>query len=166
MENAKTVGDCPGGSFVLSSKWWRDKFRWWRDKDNREAASALTSFLQVAIPAAVIVLGAAAAWIGLSPAPTVHDKPPAVEVAGNGNFTQTGGTSFIGYTIEQHEQALKEREAQLRADLGRASFAEKALLQQQLDAISGQLRDLKESYAQTLKDLHVDFHPEVTQLGS
>ena len=51
-----------------------------------------------------------------------------------------------GYTVEQHQAILDKRLAELRADLDRASTAEKQVLQLQLDAVLRDLADLDASY--------------------
>jgi len=51
-----------------------------------------------------------------------------------------------GYSVEDHQRILQEREARLRRDLGRASVAEKKLLFAQLDAVARDLSDLQTSY--------------------
>jgi hypothetical protein len=52
---------------------------------------------------------------------------PGIINAGAGTVITAGdnATIVVGYTIEKHEVILKSREAQLRADLTRASTAEK-----------------------------------------
>ena len=58
-----------------------------------------------------------------------------------------------GYSIEQHTQALKDKEAQVRADLERAHAAEQALLNIQLDAIKAELDNIHVSYQKRISDL-------------
>ena len=59
----------------------------------------------------------------------------------------------IGYTPAQHEAALKDREASLRADLGRAHTAEKALILRELDEVRRQRADLETSYRDKVAEL-------------
>ena len=57
---------------------------------------------------------------------------------GDGTVISAGTNAKIavGYTIEKHEAILKSREAQLRADLTRASTAEKQVIQLELTVVS------------------------------
>ena len=60
---------------------------------------------------------------------------------------------MVGYTIEQHEAILKSRQSQLRADLTRASTAEKQVIQLQLAAVQQKLFDLETSFAEAEKEI-------------
>ncbi len=62
-------------------------------------------------------------------------------------------TIICGYTIEQHQAALADREAQLRADLERTHTAEQRALQLQLADVERQRADLQASYEQTVAEL-------------
>ncbi len=100
-------------------------------------------------------------WFGLD-FKDESDPEPSIQT-GNNSPVQTGsgtqviqgdqGTAIIGMTIDQHESILKSREAELRADLTRASDAEKALFRQELDTVLGQMADLETSYQTALDDL-------------
>lgn len=79
--------------------------------------------------------------------PSQYAESGGVNVGGNaGNIT-------IGYTYEEHQAALREREVQIRVDLERAHTAEKALLQHELDEIRRQLADLQSSYEARCSEL-------------
>ena len=98
-------------------------------------------------------------WIR-SPAPIpkedrgAHDAPsnntevhvggdnPGIINTGDGTVIKAGtnATIVMGYTIEKHEAILKSREAQLRADLNRASAAEKQVIQLQLTDVEKSLQ--------------------------
>ena len=72
------------------------------------------------------------------------------------NVNQVGhnsGTMNIGLTFEQHERNVRERIAELRADLERAHGAERTLLQAQVDAAVASLSNLQADYQKTLAEL-------------
>ena len=56
-----------------------------------------------------------------------------------------------GYTVEHHEQKLKEEKEQLRADLERAHFAERENLQLRYDNVSLKLDNLQQSYEDAVR---------------
>ncbi len=138
---------------------WR--FDWWRDENNRDGASSLVGILKVVIPAGMVVVVAVAGWFGFKP-DGGSDSQPSIQVGDNSQVNTGDGTLIvqgdqssvvIGMTIEQHEAILTRRQAELRADLDRASDAEKALIQQQLDAVQSEMTDLEASYQAALEDL-------------
>ena len=63
---------------------------------------------------------------------------------------------ITGYTIEQHEQALKVREQELReafqATLGQSEEHRKSI-ERELQGVQGQLGDLRKSYEERLAEL-------------
>jgi tetratricopeptide (TPR) repeat protein len=72
------------------------------------------------------------------------------------NVNQVGhnsGTMNIGLTFEQHEQNVRERISELRADLERAHGAERERLQAQVDAAVASLSNLQSDYEKTLVEL-------------
>jgi hypothetical protein len=76
--------------------------------------------------------------------------------AGSTAVIHTGsGKLEIGYTIAQHEQALLEREQQVRQDLERAHRAETKLeritLENELNAVQEQLQNLHNSYQDRIR---------------
>jgi hypothetical protein len=71
----------------------------------------------------------------------------------NGSTVEINQTINIGYTIEQHESALRLRLDQLRTDLERAYNAEKASLELQLQAAQEKLNNLDKSYQEKLAEL-------------
>jgi len=78
------------------------------------------------------------------------------QTAGDGGANVGGsnsGTITIGLTFEEHQTALKEREAELRNDLERAHEGEKAVLQLELSAIGNKLSDVEADYQRTLAEL-------------
>ncbi len=138
------------------------QFDWWRNEDNREGASAIISNLKVVIPALLVLVGGAAMVIGIQESPIPKDEPPTIAAGQNSNI-QTGngiqviqggnGTVTYGYSVEQHQAALATREAQLRSDLERASTAEKALIEQELVAVTDKLSDIEASYTTAVEEL-------------
>jgi tetratricopeptide (TPR) repeat protein len=77
-------------------------------------------------------------------------------VTGSQDVTQIGhnsGTVSIGLTFEQHEANVRERLAEMRADLERAHGAERALLQAQIDAGNATLLNLQQDYERNVAEL-------------
>jgi len=58
----------------------------------------------------------------------------------------TTQTINIGLTLEEHEQRLKRREAEVRAELEQAHAADQHVLATELNAINQQLQDTQASY--------------------
>ena len=79
---------------------------------------------------------------------------PGIINAGAGTVITAGdnATIVVGYTIEKHEAIFKSREAQLRADLTRASTAEKQVIQLELSIVRERLVDLKISYDEAVQE--------------
>ena len=77
-------------------------------------------------------------------------------VTGSQDVTQIGhnsGTVSIGLTFEQHEANVRQRLAEMRADLERAHGAERALFQAQIDAGTAALRNLQQDYERNVAEL-------------
>lgn len=77
-------------------------------------------------------------------------------VTGSQDVTQIGhnsGTVSIGLTFAQHEANVRERLAEMRADLERAHGAERALLQAQIDAGNATLLNLQQDYERNVAEL-------------
>ena len=62
-------------------------------------------------------------------------------------------TIHIGITLEQHEQRLKRRETEIRADLEQAHAADRQLLEIELRDIEQRLQDTQASYEAHIADL-------------
>lgn len=74
---------------------------------------------------------------------------------GEGNLIQIcgDGTVIIGLTQEKFFAELERREAEIRADLTRASSAEKQVLELQLEKVQQQKANLASAYQQAVADL-------------
>ncbi|MCB1947929.1 tetratricopeptide repeat protein [Nitrosomonas sp.] len=77
----------------------------------------------------------------------------------NSGDTITGGThidrqnNYYGITLEEHEQRLKRRETEIRAELEQAHAAGRRVLETELRAIEQQLQDTAASYQDLIADL-------------
>ena len=63
---------------------------------------------------------------------------------------------FPGYTIEQHEERLKKRESELRAEFQAAqgqSEERRKTIERELQGVTSQLRDSQRSYGEKLSEL-------------
>lgn len=152
------------------------KLAWWKDESNVKGANAIVGFLKVVVPLIVVSGVTVAGWFGYqgqqsqsssTPTPQAAPAPAPASVttitADNGGAVQTGsGTQVVtgnnsNVTIGFSEQAffaqLTAREAQLRDDLTRASDAERALLEQQLNAVSTQKEDIDSAYEKAVDEL-------------
>ena len=76
-----------------------------------------------------------------------------IEISDADGAVAAGRDVHIGLTFEEHQTALKEREAELRKDLERAHEGEKAVLQLELSAVGGKLSDVETDYQKTLAEL-------------
>ena len=125
------------------------KFSWWRDEENSGAVTAILGALKIIVPAVIVVLVFVMVWFGLDyknadiPSPnqigvSIGGDNSGIINTGDGTVISAGTNAKIavGYTIEKHEAILKSREAQLRADLTRASTAEKQVIQLELTVVS------------------------------
>lgn len=71
----------------------------------------------------------------------------------------TGGThidrqtNYYGITLEEHEQRLKQRETQVRAELEQAHAADRHVLETELRVIEQQLRNITASYQAHIANL-------------
>lgn len=124
------------------------KFSWWRDEANGKAVGAILGALKIVVPAVIVVVVFVMVWFGPNDGGEDDRFPNKAEInvggdnsgiinAGDGTVISAGddATIVVGYTIEQHEAILKSRQSQLRADLTRASTAEKQVIQLQLAAV-------------------------------
>ena len=140
------------------------KFDWWRDSDNRDGATAIVGLLKIVVPALIVVALGVAGWVGLDFAandPAPQDEPDIP--VGDNSTVQTGtGTQIvtagdanvvIGLSEDSFLKMLEAREAQIRADLGRANTLEKSILQSQLDTITAQKSDLDAAYDKAVEEL-------------
>ena len=85
---------------------------------------------------------------------------PGIENKGPGNAATTGGdihqtTIIHGYTIEQHEERLKAREAEIRQEVQTAHDKERSQLEAQLDEVRRQQADIETSYGGAVKKLEL-----------
>ncbi len=132
---------------------------WWQalSEDNQ------TKLLIGLVPVILVLLGA----IGFLIKKLLFDKKESITaepitISGDTNTQTTqGGTSAIntgsghiqsghiyhvGITLEQYKQDLKEREAEVKADLDQAHAKDRKLLDTKLDLIQHELQDVKISY--------------------
>ena len=137
---------------------WLDWFA--ENKDAFETIDVIRGILGIPLLVAIIwVIKWFLKWIR-SPAPIpkedrgAHDAPsnntevhvggdnPGIINTGDGTVIKAGtnATIVMGYTIEKQEAILKSRAAQLRADLNRASAAEKQVIQLQLTDVEKSLQ--------------------------
>jgi tetratricopeptide (TPR) repeat protein len=84
-------------------------------------------------------------------------KPPTVQVGtgigAGGDVNISGGTITIGITLEQHEQRLKAREAEIRAELRQPGAQERTVLEAELKGVEQRLTNLQSDYEETKKHL-------------
>ncbi|HCO60747.1 MAG TPA: hypothetical protein DIT58_11220, partial [Porticoccaceae bacterium] len=123
--------------------------------------------LEIGLPKGALRAGGAIALFAIVYFFNPAQLAPAPEQIGGDHITQTvaaGSTAVIhtgsgkleiGYTIAQHEQALREREQQMRQDLERAHRAETKLeritLENELNAVQEQLQNLHNSYQDRIR---------------
>lgn len=138
-------------------------FGWWKNESNSKAITAIINVAKVVVPAGVVAAGAFAVLLGYggdagpkaAPTPTISVTNGGNVQTGDGTLIVqgNGGTVIVGYTIEQHQDILKNRETELRTDLARATVAERALIEQQLQAVAIKLSDVTVSYHAAVEEL-------------
>ena len=94
-----------------------------------------------------------------APQPASVNISGQVTQSGSGNVIGSGNTVTIqitGYTVEQHEERLKRREAELRTEFERTSkkkTAAKVAAESELAAVRAKLADLQQSHKARVADL-------------
>ena len=77
----------------------------------------------------------------------------AASVEGPAVSTGDNSTVIIGLTIEQHEERLAKRDAEIRAELDGASAEDRQVLEGQLAEISAKMADLEADYEARVREL-------------
>ena len=126
---------------------------WLKIENNREAALALLTV------ASALLGGGWFLYDRLFPGGDGGSAAQSIEVGGDAGSVQqvaeggvavvagAGAVVTVGYTVEQHEERLARREAELRAELAGAHAGEKAALLAQLDEVRRQMADAEASWA-------------------
>jgi tetratricopeptide (TPR) repeat protein len=126
---------------------------WLKTEDNREAVLALLALATALLGGGWYLYDRLFARRGADgPAQSVSvggDAGTVQQVAERGIAVVAGAGAVVtvGYTIEQHEERLARREAELCAELGHAHAEEKAALVAQLDEVRRQKADVEASWA-------------------
>lgn len=131
-----------------------------QDENSRDALAAIGSFLVVVIGGVWVFFTYFAdksktpdSTTGNSQALTTGQNSTPQQNLIQSNNAPVHVTQYIGYKIEQHQQALKEREAQIRADLSQAHAAEKHTLEGELSATQTALTHVEKDYQEKVEQL-------------
>ncbi|MGB0506832.1 MAG: tetratricopeptide repeat protein [Pikeienuella sp.] len=135
------------------------RFSWWKDWKGPTGVATLVAILALGFTIFTYFDESDSEPAPPAPVTQTTTDSGSASVGGDGtavvagNNSQVTITQIIGYTVEQHEERLAKREADIRAELATAHGQDKALLEQELVEITRQMGDLDATYQEKLKEI-------------